>query len=289
MKYRVHKPFKVRKKSHKIPQGVSKEETELCNAIHLDFPTLPIYRSNRQILHGKEIDIWMPSVKIGIEYDGLAFHSSDSKDPSYHLYKTLECEKQGIRLIHIFSDEWETKKPLVLDLVRKTLGKYQVINIEDCVVTPLGAKEGKYFIDNSDLLGDCIDSTNYLALKYINDIVAVISYHKEDNTIVIDRYSERRALKVKDGLKKLIENFGDTNLETRIDRRLYTGEDFLNCGFIKFSATPPNFYYTLDFQERVSPKNLKLTESQEKAQGILKIWDCGEIVLRLNFNEENNF
>ena len=67
MKYRVHKPFKVRKRSYKIPKGVSKEETELCNTIHLDFPNLPIYRSNRQILHGKEIDIWMPTIKVGIE------------------------------------------------------------------------------------------------------------------------------------------------------------------------------------------------------------------------------
>lgn len=280
MKYRVHKPFKVRKRSHKIPQGVSKEETELCNAIHLDFPTLPIYRSNRQILHGKEIDIWMPSVKIGIEYDGLAFHSSDSKDPSYHLYKTLECEKQGIRLIHIFSDEWETKKPLVIDLVRKALGKYQVLSAEDCTISPIGIKEGKYFLDNSDLLGNYQDSTNYLALKYINDTVGVMAYHKEENTVIIDRYSERRALKIKGGLKKLIDNLKETDLETRIDRRLYTGEEFFECGFTKIMATPPNFYYTLDFQERIPSKSITLTESQLKSQGILKIWDCGEIILR---------
>ena len=287
MKYRVHKPFKVRKRSLKVPQGVSKEETELCNTIHLDFPTLPIYRSNRQILHGKEIDIWMPTIKVGIEYDGLAFHSSDSKDPSYHLYKTLECEKQGIRLIHIFSDEWETKKPLVVDLVRKVLGKYQTINAEDCSVYPIGKKEGKYFIDNSDLLGDCLDSTNYLALKYINDIVGVMSYHEEGDTVIIDRYTERRTIKVKGGLKKCLESFENKNFETRIDRRLYIGEDFLECGFIKTQATPPNYYYTLDFQERVSPNVLKLTEAQAKAQGILKIWDCGEIIMN-KFKDSTN-
>ena len=35
----------------------------------------------------------------------------------------------------------------------------------------------------------------------------------------------------------------------------------------------------MDFQERISPNILKLTEAQSKAQGILKIWDCGEIIM----------
>ena len=174
-----------------------------------------------------------------------------------------------------------------MDLVRKTLGKYQTIEVKDCSIYPIGKKEGKYFIDNSDLLGDCLESTNYLALKYINDIVGVMSYHEEDDTIIIDRYTERRTIKIKDGLKKCLEGFEDKNLETRIDRRLYTGDDFLNCGFIKTKATPPNFYYTMDFQERISPKVLKLTEAQSKAQGILKIWDCGEIIMNrfIDFNK----
>ena len=105
------------------------------------------------------------------------------------------------------------------------------------------------------------------------------AYHEEDDTIIIDRYTERRTIKIKDGLKKCLEGFEDKNLETRIDRRLYNGDDFLDCGFIKTKATPPNFYYTMDFQERISPKVLKLTEAQSKAQGILKIWDCGEIIM----------
>ena len=137
------------------------------------------------------------------------------------------------------------------------------------------------------MLEDCLDSTNYLALKYINDIVGVMSYHEEEDTVIIDRYTERRTIKVKGGLKKCLESFENKNFETRIDRRLYIGEDFLECGFIKTQATPPNYYYTLDFQERVSPNVLKLTEAQAKAQGILKIWDCGEIIMN-KFKDSTN-
>lgn len=47
------------------------------------------YSANRQILEGKEIDILVPSQKIGIEFDGLRFHSEffGKKSRSYHWIK----------------------------------------------------------------------------------------------------------------------------------------------------------------------------------------------------------
>ena len=70
---------------------------------------------NRQILIGKEIDILIPDKKVGIEYDGLLWHTEGfgKKHRSYHLNKTLECNKKGYALIHIFEDEFENKKDVV--------------------------------------------------------------------------------------------------------------------------------------------------------------------------------
>ena len=44
-----------------------------------------------------EIDIWIPSINTGIEYDGSYFHKDTDKD----LLKTTNCQKKGIRLIRI--------------------------------------------------------------------------------------------------------------------------------------------------------------------------------------------
>lgn len=48
-------------------------------------------------LHSKEIDIFIPSIKTGIEYDGVGFHKSASKDAS----KDIICKDNGVKLIHI--------------------------------------------------------------------------------------------------------------------------------------------------------------------------------------------
>ena len=44
-----------------------------------------------------ELDIWIPSINTGIEYDGSYFHRNSEKD----LIKTNNCKKKGIRLIRI--------------------------------------------------------------------------------------------------------------------------------------------------------------------------------------------
>ena len=55
---------------------------------------IPNYRA--AFINNKEIDIFIPNKKIGIEYDGLAFHNK-KRDKE----KDKICEKNDIRLIHV--------------------------------------------------------------------------------------------------------------------------------------------------------------------------------------------
>jgi rubrerythrin len=49
---------------------------------------------------GMELDIYIPSMKFGIEYDGIAFHNDDDQhDREYRKYEA--CKKLGIKLIRI--------------------------------------------------------------------------------------------------------------------------------------------------------------------------------------------
>ena len=52
-------------------------------------------------LSGKEIDIFIPELKMGIEYDGGAFHTDSERD----IQKNRLCEKSGIRLIRVRESE----------------------------------------------------------------------------------------------------------------------------------------------------------------------------------------
>ena len=61
---------------------------------------LPVLVDNRASLFGVEVDVYIPSWEIGIEYDGIYFHNSD-KSASRENKKNCILSKNGIRLIRI--------------------------------------------------------------------------------------------------------------------------------------------------------------------------------------------
>lgn len=49
-----------------------------------------------------EIDIFIPSLQLGIEYCGVYWHSSIFRTPDFHLKKYLACKSKGITLLTVF-------------------------------------------------------------------------------------------------------------------------------------------------------------------------------------------
>lgn len=76
----------------------------------------------RSIISPKEIDIYLPDLKLGIEFNGIYWHSIEfGKTTDYHLNKSLNCREKGIRLIHIYEfEDFEEQLVLLKDLI---LGK----------------------------------------------------------------------------------------------------------------------------------------------------------------------
>ena len=78
-----------------------------------------IKSNTRKIITPLELDIYLPELKIAIEYNGTYWHSSkNNKDISYHLNKSLLSRQLGIRLIHIYEFEpYQTQIQLLKDLI----------------------------------------------------------------------------------------------------------------------------------------------------------------------------
>jgi len=90
-------------------RGRSWFQKEVVDYVVSILPNIIIEENCKTIFNSKkELDIYISSLKIGIECDGLFWHGeiNGGKDKNYHLNKTNECKKLGIRLIHIFEDEW---------------------------------------------------------------------------------------------------------------------------------------------------------------------------------------
>lgn len=103
---------------HRCPKCgivISKAEDEIIDFLE-NHGITDIIRNDRSILDGMELDIYIPSKKIAIEYNGLKWHSEEfGKNKNYHLNKTEKCVEKGIGLIQIFEDEWNDKKEIVLN------------------------------------------------------------------------------------------------------------------------------------------------------------------------------
>lgn len=99
--------------------GISEKENELymfIKSIYMD----NIIRNSRKMLHGKEIDIYLPKLKLGFEFDGTYFHADSRfyKETDLILSrnastiwekdkkKDLLCESYGIKLIRIKEYDW---------------------------------------------------------------------------------------------------------------------------------------------------------------------------------------
>jgi len=57
------------------------------------------FKTDKIRIESKEIDIFIPEKNVGIEYDGLYWHSDNFRDKKYHLNKTLLCEEHNIQLL----------------------------------------------------------------------------------------------------------------------------------------------------------------------------------------------
>ena len=148
-----------------------------------------VVRNDRSVLEGMELDIYIPSRKIAIEYNGCYWHSEEYTSRNYHKHKTDVCESKGINLLHIFEWDWINNKRLVQQhigrmLDAKTEIKNYSVTITDEVITLFGDDAVEiaslvYDADNNIVL--------YNNISMYNDavILSILMQHVDSKSIQI--------------------------------------------------------------------------------------------------------
>lgn len=104
---------------------ISNDEKELRSYVS-SIISYDIVCSDRDILDGKEIDIYIPELKIGIEYNGSSYHASegaiyDNKPKNYHQNKFLKAKQKGVHLISVFDIDWYNDRDIVKSTIKSVL------------------------------------------------------------------------------------------------------------------------------------------------------------------------
>lgn len=288
-----------------IPKFSSKPETEIKEFLEKNGIES---RKDRKILDGQEIDIFIPSLNIGIEYDGLLWHSEwfGHKTHFSHYNKTEKCLKKGVKLIHIFEDEYEYHRDIVYAKLGHILGlQRQLPKImgRKCSIREVKKDEAEPFLDKNHIQGFA-DSKIHLGAYYQDKLVAVMSFKHcsvSGNTWELTRFASDNDVVCQGIGGKLfsyfIKNYNPLEIKSFADRRwtinendnLYTKLGFENTGHTKPSYSYINYkehrclrQHKFGFRKQILHRRyglpLTMTESQmTKKLGYDRVWDCGLI------------
>lgn len=277
-------------------------EEEIINYLKSIYDGEIIIRS-RDIISPQEIDIYIPKLKLAIEFNGLFWHTEENgKDKNYHINKTNLCAEKGIQLIHILEDEWNDKQQIVKarlkHLIKRTPYK---IFARKCVIKEIDNFTAAKFINKYHLQGNSAASVR-LGLFYKNRLVSVMTFCKSRFNKKYDwelaRFASVFNFSIIGGASKLLTYFRKHyhgSIISYADKRWSTGNLYRQLGFKELQDSSPGYFYTkgnkrysrIKFQKHKLKDVLKnfdpsISETENmRNNNYHRIWDCGNKVFEI--------
>lgn len=253
-------------------------------------------KNYRNLISPKEIDIYIPSKKIAIEYCGLHWHSDRTKDKNYHKNKHLSCLKKDTKLITIFEDEWLNRKEQILNILKAKIGVLPKIYARKTIIKEIEKQTAKDFLNKWHLQGSCF-FIKALGIYFQGELVgcATLSKHHRNNRneAVLSRvcFADKAVVGGSSKLLKQIVNIakelGYQELVSWSDNRWSDGGVYRKLN-MEPKELPIDYSYVLR-QKRFSKQSCQKkhllkkgavgsTEAEmAKSLGYHKIWDCGKV------------
>ena len=249
---------------------------------------LPGYRDNM------EIDIYLPELKLGFEFNGLYWHSEEYKDKNYHLDKTLFFKKKDIRIIHIWEDDWDNKKDIIKSQIKNYLGLIEnKIFARKCIIKEIQSSD---FLNINHIQGN-VSSSLKLGLFHNDELVSLMTFDQFEGRKKmgkeewnLSRFCNKINYNVIGGAGRLfnyfIKTYNPSRLISYADRSWSEGNLYYQLGFKLKSETKIDYKYIVNNvrENKTKYKKSKLikkgfigTEKEiTENLGYKRIYDCGK-------------
>lgn len=309
-----HNSYFICKKCN--PPVRSKMENEFVEFFYNIDPNINLIRNYRKF-KGMEIDILFPDKNIGVEFNGLFWHSENggNKHRDYHVSKTDLCAKNGIRLIQVFSDDWVNLRLHVQNKLKHILGyskNLPKIFARSCNIKPIDFSVKKDFLIKNHIQGN---DASQISLGCFNGdkLVSVMTFSRpniskgfrnvSEGTYELQRFCSDYNLLCIGTFSKLLKHFireYNPKLIITFADLCWSSEKnnvYEKSGFKLIKRTEPSYWYTDKYDQRIHRFNFtkkKLVSKGHdpskteweimKSLGYDRIWDCGNLKYELNFN-----
>ena len=286
------------------PAGKSNWELDVFTYVQNITPD--VISGDKSVISPKEIDVYVPSKKFGIECHGLYWHSAGARqdgvfNKNKHLEKAILVANQEIRLLQIFEDEWRDKRAICESMILHRLG----LDPHRCKtwstkVMELSSKEQREFFDSTHISGYVPSKIAFGLKDRNNNIVAALSLRmprhgkKYEGYLEIARFSTAAMTSVPGGLSKLLKRAklwcklnGYQKLMTYVDRRIGDGSGYKLAGFNCIGATDADYWYTDNYLRydrfKFRAKNGKTEKQIVLDSKVSRIYGCGSSIFSLSF------
>ena len=281
-------------------KGISQLEKQLVEFIKQIYPH-EIILNDTTILSGKEIDIYLPELKIAIEFNGTYYHSDlFKKDKNYHLNKTKECNKLGIKLIHIWDSDWVYNQ----DIIKSMLG-YQFNIISDkiyarkCIIKEISKQDSIIFLKLNHLQGNVISKHN-IGLFHNDELVSIMTFGKLRKNLKqthiegkyeLLRFCNKLNTNVVGGASKLfkyfITKYQPTHILSYANRDWSMGELYHILNMTPLKPTPPGYHWyksKIRYNRFNFRKDILVNQGEDKSKteyeimlerGYYRVWNTG--------------
>jgi hypothetical protein len=228
-----------------------------------------------------ELDIYIPELKIAIEYNGIYYHSCNGinkRSKSYHYTKSKYAAELGISLIHVWEDLWNTKKDLIKTIIMSRLGvlTQNKVYARQCELREIDTKTYKSFCEINHIQGYRPASIK-LGLFFKDELVQIASFGKIRNIGKQNRIEEWEWIRgcpaslnsVVGGTSKLfsyfVKNYSPESILCYADWNLFDGKGYVECGFIFDGYTGPDKFFVKakENKTRISRNPYKYREHKE--------------------------
>lgn len=281
-------------------------ESEFSQRLVKEFPNT-IFRTNVWLkgFGAKRLDFYSKEHKLGIEINGVYWHSEDKKGKRAHSDKRKWLLERGVTLLQFTDLEIQQKPDLIISMLKSRMGKNKVVYARKTKVKRLETADAKKFFNENHISG-FLPSKLYVGLVYEDKIVSMASFSKarfstnNNYDFELIRFATLRGLTVVGGLSKLVSAFKSRYtgvLVSYADLRYGNGNAYEKAGFTKLRENAPGYGYfrALKYVSRYQAQKHKLPKlleegfdpNKSESENMLsnnwrKIYDAGSLVFVLN-------
>ena len=213
----------------------------------------------KKVISPYEIDVYLPELKIGFEFNGVWWHSDKFKDNDHHNKKQKISEINGIKLYSIWEDDWNVKREICKSFIINKLGKTpNRLMARKCEVKEISYNDSRNFLNNNHLQGDCKSSIR-IGLFYSDILVSLMTFSRlrlplggtnKEGVYELTRFCNLINTSVVGGASKILKYFVDKynpiSIETYSDNLISSGDIYEKIGFKYSHTSKPGYWYLID-------------------------------------------